>query len=881
MEKISLRKYVKEIEALIEGNHIDEAITHCRHILRTYPKHIDTYRLLAKAYLETQNYKEASDVLQRILAVIPDDFIAHIGMSLVREDEGNLDGAIWHMERAFECQTANTALQDEIRRLYGVRDGVEPPRVRLTRGALVRMYARGSHYQEAISEILAALKEDPQRPDLEVILARMYYLSGLKVDAIETCGRIIKELPYCYEANRILAEVLPGTSRSEDAKIYQQRVIAVDPYYAFVTSTSVSSLEVSDNAVMVDRLEYQPGTEEMPITSWEEPSPQGGEQEVQAAEEQAPPPEIPQVATLLESPDDIHNLQSEDDQEPTPDGKEIQAAPEASDLVEDETKQANEPLKNPDDDLPEWMRDAGWSPTPQKEIPEQGSGADDLAPADIPDWLKAIAPQEDAASSPEPAEEIKEDLPVPGFEETSEESVSDTSDSDLPEWMKEGLGETIEPEIKDGEPIAASDLELNKAKPDVQEDVDQALAFLDGLTQDGTQDELPVAPIEEAGASADLPEWLTSLVGGEQEPSSSAEDETSDSVKAPELPAVDHDEQPTTEPEVIAEDLATDHPLQPEDDLPDWLRALDGEDQSALPPQGGAISPLVQKEEEPLSTEEGSPDLPEWLGSLDEGQPEPLQPTEQTPSLDALEKIEEVADEIGIGATEPEQSEESPATDLPDWLSIEEVLPSDQPETQQGQPTENPEVPQKEMAQSSSEIESEPVDSLKDESGESPEDSSIDVIMSLSEEEKSTEEVEEPPSLEQEQEPESLEQELDLQGRMSGLISEEPVEESQEAVAPSELTTEVEFDKTQPESGLSQIRGLVKAGQIDEALALCSKEIVDGNNLAEIIEDLKSFIKDHDDNSEMWQVLGDAFARNDQLQEALDAYTKAEEKLNK
>jgi len=52
MEKISLRKYVKEIEALIEGNHIDEAITHCRHILRTYPKHIDTYRLLAKAYLE-------------------------------------------------------------------------------------------------------------------------------------------------------------------------------------------------------------------------------------------------------------------------------------------------------------------------------------------------------------------------------------------------------------------------------------------------------------------------------------------------------------------------------------------------------------------------------------------------------------------------------------------------------------------------------------------------------------------------------------------------------------------------------------------------------------------------------------------------------------
>ncbi len=56
----------------------------------TYPKYIETYRLLGKAYLEGQQHKEAIDVFQRVLTVAPDDFITHVGMSIIREDEGNL-----------------------------------------------------------------------------------------------------------------------------------------------------------------------------------------------------------------------------------------------------------------------------------------------------------------------------------------------------------------------------------------------------------------------------------------------------------------------------------------------------------------------------------------------------------------------------------------------------------------------------------------------------------------------------------------------------------------------------------------------------------------------------------------------------------------------
>ena len=112
MATISLRAYNKEIDAMIDNGEVKEAVAHCRHILRLYPKHIETYRLLGKAYLETQRFTEAADVLQRVLSSLPDDFISQIGMSMIREDESNLDAAIYHMERAFEAQPSNTAVQD-------------------------------------------------------------------------------------------------------------------------------------------------------------------------------------------------------------------------------------------------------------------------------------------------------------------------------------------------------------------------------------------------------------------------------------------------------------------------------------------------------------------------------------------------------------------------------------------------------------------------------------------------------------------------------------------------------------------------------------------------------------------------------------------------
>lgn len=115
MARIPLRKYVQEIEVLIENGNLEEAQKHCWYILQTYPKHIQTYRLLGKILMQRGSYEDSLFVFNKITEVFPDDFIAHIGLSFLAEVNNQLDEAVFHMERAFEMQPTNAMLREELK----------------------------------------------------------------------------------------------------------------------------------------------------------------------------------------------------------------------------------------------------------------------------------------------------------------------------------------------------------------------------------------------------------------------------------------------------------------------------------------------------------------------------------------------------------------------------------------------------------------------------------------------------------------------------------------------------------------------------------------------------------------------------------------------
>jgi tetratricopeptide (TPR) repeat protein len=617
MVRISLRAYLHEIENLIDRGELDQAQAHCKQILNIYPKNIDTYRLLGKSYLEGQKYKEAEDIFQRVLSVIPDDFISQVGMSIINEEAGKLDAAIWHMEKAYEVQPSNIPIMNEIKRLYGRRDGVEPPKVRLTRGALVRMYARTKLIPQAIAETRAALEEDPNRIDLELILARMYYLSGQKVEASEICTKIISHLPYCLEANRILGEILPQTSRAEEAKNVIERVNSLDPYAAYISQNTPTSDLVPDNAIMLEQLDNVSGSSGFVMPS------SGSVSETASAE----PDWFKALATE----------QSESSPSPVAQGSESLS-----------------PTQN-QNQVPDWMKEAGWVPSENLELTpplvppsneDQGKGeeSEEAVPAEMPDWLKDLQSQNLPAVENEPAstESVLNPFINALAPETPPTQPSEASPSDIPDWL--GLDK--------------SNVEINPTQPTEEKESKPTESKISGQS-----------PIE----SADVPEWLNELKPQPTEESMGSREESL--ILPPPIPEINEsqpftfDEKPTEAPFVqsLGENSISDKvtpeipqdwieevgipgssektgPLIPTADIPEWLKNIE------INPEGEeSLKTSTESSSEPISG-----DVPDWLKELQEI---PQQP----------ESVEE-----NKTVEEPKMPEETPQkneSNLQQWLT--------------------------------------------------------------------------------------------------------------------------------------------------------------------------------------------------------------------
>jgi competence ComEA-like helix-hairpin-helix protein len=641
MARISLRAYNREIENLIDRGHYDQAIAHCRHILKYFNKHIDSYRLLGKAFLESQRYGDAADLFQRVLSSIPDDFVSHVGMSIIREDEGNLDEALWHIERAYEVQPGNKAIQGELRRLYGRRDGMEPPKIQLTRGALARMYLKGELYQQAISELRPSLSEGQQRPDLLVVLARAYYLSGQRVPAADTCSSLLKKYPYCLVANQILADILANSERAEEANVYLKRASALDPYLAHISAHAATVDQVPEAAVVLEKLDWTEESAKVVSTSQ------------------------PEWATSLGV--DVGDMAVKDDSLPewlaSPPQDEPNLADSSKDMTDDkplyeeitEGSGASETPSLPEDDatsaeIPEWMREAGWVPatgeldksTPLPDFAEDEIIADDIAPAEMPEWLQEMAP--------EPTQE--EDTPaLEGLE--TEDGGTLAAESDVLPWLDEtppGPTDSVVTFLEDKEPSIpeTSEIEL---------DSDESVEIPDWL-QDFEEEPQFEADLEAITSPSDTPAGDESVFTSEEEILQASQDQLTEELTQPDIVA---------ETTGILDELEDQHLGEiPAEEIPQWVSELDDAAIDASQPEEPA---------EELPSEE---EIPVWLrGLAAEEVGEPIESIAESEK----ESIEEAISEI-------DSHKMIDTEDESDWLREFETTTVDELES----PAESPEI---------------------------------------------------------------------------------------------------------------------------------------------------------------------------------------------
>ncbi|MGZ6347284.1 MAG: tetratricopeptide repeat protein, partial [Anaerolineales bacterium] len=568
MSNVSLRVYNREIETMIEGGRLDEAVAHCQHILKTFPMYVEIYRLLGKSFLEARRYTDAADIFQRILMAVPDDFVAHVGMSIIRDDEGKLDDAIWHMERAYEDQPSNSAIQNELRRLYGRRDGTEPPKIRLSRDALANMYAQGELYHQAIAEIRGVLAEDPSRPDLQVMLARAYFKSGQKVEAAEVAANLLKKYTYCMDALRILVDVLSDASQTQNTQVYRQRLHMLDPYSSFVAGSVFNTDQVPDASVNLEHLEYVAGAiPASPQPNWA--STLGiklvEEKHTEPVSEWLIPGKPEEKSTVKQE-----EKQSEKTAESSPEQYE-----EKSEIAQPVLPPTEQPPSAVDQSVPDWMRTIGWKES-SGTVPEQPAEfetekpAEPLEKADIPEWLMSLAPQQMPEES-----SIPDQVPAP--------AVS-TGESDIPEWLK-GLGPVaaVEPVIET--PPSTSDPVETHVFPDWLKEMD---ASSPAVTPADTPEEKPEL----------------SRVEGDTAPTQLAPDQAE--VQVP--PINQQSPAPTWGEDTPFQPSGEAKPLKIEDDAMGWLESL-------------AAKQGAKEEELLIKPGERAEEMPEWLRS-------PKEPTE-------------------------------------------------------------------------------------------------------------------------------------------------------------------------------------------------------------------------------------------------------------
>ena len=690
MPRISLRAYEKQIEDLIEGNHLQEAITHCRYILTTFPKCISTYRILGKSFLEGKQYSESADVFKRVLAVFPDDFIAHAGMSIVRENENDLDAAIWHMELAFDSQPSNIAIQEELKRLFGRRDGTHPAKIRLTRGALVRMYAKGELYPQAIAEIKSALAEDAKRIDLSVLLAKMYFLLGDASEALALCNQLILELPYCYELNKILVTITPSGVKSENQSIHLDRLKALDPYEDFVGNNFPTAADVPDDQVLIEQLTDVEPDETNLDSNWVKTMENGWEES----------PGQNAMKWLPETPGEKNTEKSADFTIPQTNAE----APMIQSQDQPVSSHAETISSEEETQLPDWMRSAGWLPTNDPSTPADTSPDDSnpeiKEPEELPDWLRSLSTSKAESTAQDPfAIKTGEDISP---ESSANSGVSDESrdkvmppkkeeantGNDLPDWLKNyEIESPAEPDSTDDLPDWMKSInEVQPVNGTAEKPPFTEIDPLDNPFLSAAEETEKVAPVNTPSSPADwkavlieesnsqekvpqenpdIPEWVRSVLQQKQ---------SSQPIEAQSNLSADAEEKPPLEPEKPAESQQEEpaNSVLSEksgDDLLSWLRDLKPTDD--LP---------AESTEEPENSEsENSSEF----STFDDGSP--------------LDRLQQVTDLVPGQNTEIDSAIEENSNPIPDSFAEPEnnsIPPASQP-VDIGEPTFEEQLPVK------------------------------------------------------------------------------------------------------------------------------------------------------------------------------------------
>lgn len=213
-------------DAVSRGEH-EKVAGIARHILQYFPQNLKAKLYLGEALIAAGDWTEARQMFGEVCASDPENIVAQVGLSTVAEREGNLAEATQYLERAMEIRPDMGELRPRLLNLYQ-RTARHDVYLHLSRSGLARLFMRSHAYSQAIPEFHQMAMTNPDRRENVIALAEALWRNGDESEAHEICQQVLREAPHMLKANLIEARYHATRDATQSAHYWQQAQ-ALDP----------------------------------------------------------------------------------------------------------------------------------------------------------------------------------------------------------------------------------------------------------------------------------------------------------------------------------------------------------------------------------------------------------------------------------------------------------------------------------------------------------------------------------------------------------------------------------------------------------------------------------------------------------------------------
>jgi tetratricopeptide (TPR) repeat protein len=225
MAKTTFFEYLQNTEDAISSGRIDDATANCQHILSYFPDALEAQRLLGEIYLAKGQLEEAQQTFDWILVNDPENVIVYCDRALTSERLSDIDTALDCYQQAYELSRGNSQIRQKFNQLS---TKVGEQEFMFSRAGLARLYMRGDLLTQAEQEWEAVLNASPERLDARTGLLETCWREEAYDKVEQLATQILEEFPTCLKALILLAHVT-STFNLERSRELLQRAETLDP----------------------------------------------------------------------------------------------------------------------------------------------------------------------------------------------------------------------------------------------------------------------------------------------------------------------------------------------------------------------------------------------------------------------------------------------------------------------------------------------------------------------------------------------------------------------------------------------------------------------------------------------------------------------------